>query len=156
MPWSEANKIWWKDYYNNNKERRMALNTRWRKLNPDRVRASAQRHDAKPETKEYKRRWAAKNREKLRARSKRIMFEIRQRVFNGYGGKCSCCGETERAFLSIDHVNNDGAKERREKTGGYGFLSRIVKENFPPRYQILCFNCNWAKSHGGCPHIKKS
>jgi hypothetical protein len=25
-------------------------------------------------------------------------------------------------------------------------------ENYPAGYQVLCFNCNWAKSHGGCPH----
>ena len=43
-----------------------------------------------------------------------------------YGGyKCTCCGETEPKFLSIDHTG----------------------------YQILCHNCNMALgSYGYCPH----
>ena len=35
-----------------------------------------------------------------------------RRVLDHYGRACSCCGETEPAFLTIDHVNNDGAEHR--------------------------------------------
>lgn len=78
--------------------------------------------------------------------------DLREDVIAGYGAKCTCCGESNRYFLAIDHVNNNGAAERREM-GGATMLRRIRKANFPPEYQLLCFNCNSAKGYfGSCPH----
>lgn len=81
-------------------------------------------------------------------------------VMKAYGGEvCKCCGETEVAFLTIDHINGGGRKHRneilREKTTDiYTWLKR---EGFPPGFQVLCMNCNWAKGkYGACPHEKKS
>jgi hypothetical protein len=37
-----------------------------------------------------------------------------QTVLAAYGGKCVCCGEAEEAFLTLDHVNNDGKQHRAE------------------------------------------
>lgn len=89
--------------------------------------------------------------------SKRFLIRqaIRQIVIDGYGGKCTCCGEARREFLTLDHVHNDGADERREvKSGGNARLfRRIIANKFPPTYTILCFNCNCAKGiYGICPH----
>lgn len=72
-------------------------------------------------------------------------------VLEHYGGKCACCGEDEWKFLTIDHINNDGAAHRRVvKTYITGWL---IKNNFPPGFQILCHNCNFTKeAYGGCPH----
>ena len=33
----------------------------------------------------------------------------KEKVFDHYGWVCACCGEAEPLFLTIDHVNNDGA-----------------------------------------------
>lgn len=82
---------------------------------------------------------------------------VRDSVYQAYGGyACACCGESERTFLSIDHINNDGAKHRREcnlRTGEqlYRWLAR---NGFPPGFQILCMNCQWGKrnNNGVCPH----
>src|ERR1700690_1237472 len=36
-------------------------------------------------------------------------------VFAAYGGYvCACCGEMEKAFLTLDHLNNDGNKHRKQ------------------------------------------
>lgn len=82
-------------------------------------------------------------------------------VFAAYGGyKCSCCGENIKEFLQIDHINNDGAKHRKsifgEKNKNKPLYSWIIKNNFPPMFQILCANCNWGKrmNNGVCPHEK--
>src|SRR4051794_13956851 len=32
---------------------------------------------------------------------------------NAYGGKCICCGESKHEYLELDHINNNGAEERR-------------------------------------------
>lgn len=83
--------------------------------------------------------------------------EVRDKVFNHYGGyKCQCCGETERAFLSLDHINNDGSKHKREEKlqTGEQMHRWIIRNGFPPMFQVLCMNCNWGKRNNGgvCPH----
>lgn len=92
------------------------------------------------------------------AKTKRNQDRCRSAVFEAYGGyKCNCCGESERMFLSIDHVNNDGAEERKSgKYGGSGtaFYLWLRKNNFPDGYQVLCMNCQVGKHKNGgvCPH----
>ena len=101
-------------------------------------------------------RWNTANLEKKRARSRRNHKELRLAVFEAYGGaKCVCCGETTYEFLSIDHINDDGATERRNgyAAGGASFYRRLQRDGFPPGYQVLCHNCNQAKGfYGVCPH----
>lgn len=53
--------------------------------------------------------------------------------------------------LTIDHINNDGAEERRKirgdrrQGGGYMQYSRLRKANWPIGYQVLCMNCQFKK-----------
>lgn len=85
--------------------------------------------------------------------------KVRQKVFAYYGDSCVCCGEHDPIFLCIDHINNDGKKHREVnnvKTGNM-FYRWLVKNNFPSGFQVLCYNCNTAKSinNGVCPHQTK-
>jgi hypothetical protein len=76
----------------------------------------------------------------------------REKVISHYGKKCKCCGETEMKFLTIDHINNDGAEHKRS-IGGVDLYNWIIKNNFPDTFQVLCWNCNCAKGkYGVCPH----
>mgnify|MGYP001560669672 CR=1 FL=1 len=77
----------------------------------------------------------------------------RLKVLEYYGKKCMCCGEEKIEFLAIDHINRDGYKQRNlMKTNIYDW---ITKNKFPKDLQILCHNCNLAKSfYGYCPHKK--
>ena len=81
---------------------------------------------------------------------------LRTAVYEGYGNQCACCGETEHKFLSIDHVNNDGNKDRAIWRNGvsYTMYRQIIREGFPKRFQLLCYNCNVGKhrNKGICPH----
>ena len=80
---------------------------------------------------------------------------VRDRVFEHYGKTCCCCGESERAFLSMDHINNDGAQHRRDigESKIYGWLAR---NKFPSGFQTLCMNCQFGKKNCGiCPHQTK-
>lgn len=84
----------------------------------------------------------------------------RQKVIEHYGGACACCGEADAHFLSLDHINNDGAKHRKSlgNSAGRGyqgtaFYHWVVKVGFPTDLQLLCHNCNCAKGfYGICPH----
>ena len=77
------------------------------------------------------------------------------RVLDHYGRFCACCGEITEQFLSLDHMNNDGASHRRQVRGHNGgtVYAWLVKNGFPEGFQILCYNCNFAKGrYGICPH----
>jgi hypothetical protein len=80
----------------------------------------------------------------------------RLQVYEAYGGSiCACCGETELAFLSIDHIDGGVGKHRQEIGGTAATLIRwLIKNNFPAGFQVLCFNCNRGKHINGgiCPH----
>lgn len=87
--------------------------------------------------------------------------KVKDLCYEAYGGYvCTCCGVTGEKFLTLDHVNNDGAKHRKEQIGsrgGIGIYLWIIRNNFPPIFQVLCFNCNHAKQLNGgvCPHQEK-
>lgn len=85
---------------------------------------------------------------------------VRRAIFEAYGGyRCACCGELERKFLTLDHINNDGAADRikiagKRSAAGWTTYRYLYKHGFPPGYQILCMNCNFGKrmNKGVCPH----
>lgn len=98
------------------------------------------------------------------AREERLVkvAAIKHAVIMAYGGyRCACCGETERLFLQLDHINNDGAEFRRKlrtkkqnTASGPMTYKWVFDHNFPPGFQILCANCNHGKrmNNGVCPH----
>ena len=92
-----------------------------------------------------------------RAAQKRSRDKKRALILAGYGCRCACCGETKPEFLAIDHVHGGGRQERL-KIGWNGMYNKIIKENFPDDYQVLCHNCNFAKhaTGGNCPHSEPS
>ena len=89
-------------------------------------------------------------------RAKADVATLRDAAFQAYGGfVCACCGETERAFLQLDHIANDGCKHRKEyKVGGPGLYRWLKRAGYPPILQVLCANCNFGKRMNGgvCPH----
>ena len=101
-----------------------------------------------------------------RKRGREYWKTLRHEAIMAYGGyRCACCGETEPLFLSLDHVNNDGAEHRRNlgydegngKGASSGILSWLKNNGYPAGFQILCMNCNHAKGRNGgvCPHQSK-
>lgn len=88
---------------------------------------------------------------KNRRRDKDLRARNWQIVFDHYGSECACCGEKEKVFLTIDHINGGGSKHRKEI--GSHIERWLVKMNLPEGFQVLCHNCNWAKHLlGSCPH----
>ena len=72
--------------------------------------------------------------------------------------KCSCCGEIDIAFLTLDHVNGGGSKHRKQlrAEGGTSFYHVLAKTGYPrdPPLRVLCMNCQFGIliGHGVCPH----
>ena len=76
---------------------------------------------------------------------------------------CQCKGCTVNfvGFLTIDHINGDGAYHTAnglKRLSGAALYTWLIKNNFPPDFQILCGNCNFSKGQGlacqmaGVPH----
>ncbi len=95
-------------------------------------------------------------------KSSRQRKDRKQKVIDHYGGKCLCCGEIGLLFLTIDHINENGAEHRRQIApnfnsrvpGGDHFYRWLEKNDFPDGFQTLCYNCNIGKhkNSGLCPH----
>jgi hypothetical protein len=124
----------------------------------------------KEQAKARNRRNAAKRKEKFRnnidgyrdkrlAESRQSHYRIRLDVLQHYGGnppKCACCGEANLSFLTIDHINGGGVQHRKtiHVRSGTGFFCWLRRNGYPEGFQVLCFNCNHAKSGSGkrfCP-----
>lgn len=63
---------------------------------------------------ENMRRYRAENPEKYAAQSRRAKGVLRQKLFSIYGEKCALCGFSDIRALTLDHLLNNGAKERKE------------------------------------------
>jgi len=125
---NNASKEYWKKQY---------------KSNPEKYRAKAKL-------------WKLRNINRCREIQRKSKLKQRIEVLEHYGGKCACCGEKEIKFLSIDHINGGGKKDRQKHGFGNTFYFYLRKNNYPKGFQVLCHNCNLAKSlYGKCPHKDK-
>lgn len=112
------------------------------------------------------RKWYARHKEERRKSVKASYDKLRLECLVRYSQDpptCSCCGETQVIFLTLDHIDGNGAAHRRSiglcgvtnpKGTKTAFQYWLKRNDFPDGFQVLCWNCNWAKSHGGCPHQK--
>ena len=71
---------------------------------------------------------------------------------------CRCCGEDEfLIFLTIDHIENRKNATHKKNLAGQNMYRYLRKNGYPSGYQVLCVNCNSAKSDSGvCPHKRSS
>lgn len=107
----------------------------------------------------YAKAWRLAHLEDCRKRDKEKYRLLRMQVLTHYSGgepKCACCGEAGIPFLTIDHivpVRRKGFGYDRQKLVGTGLYANLRANNYPPGFQVLCFNCNCAKrTLGECPH----
>lgn len=101
--------------------------------------------------------WNAAHPEIVKARAKGYLQKFKRMVLDHYGQRCVCCGVEEEAFLTIDHINNNGKEHRAEVGNGHAFYRWIVKAGFPSDLRILCMNCNYGKRfRPQCPHLDKT
>lgn len=92
--------------------------------------------------------------ERARAKSLETYRKYRVDVLELYGGSCRCCGNRNMKYLQLDHVNNDGGKERKilpVACRGGRFFQYVLKLGYKRKdLQVLCANCHNAKRYGGC------
>ncbi len=152
----------------------------WHAAHPEEEKARKRAyHAAHPEEeKARKRAWRAAHREEEKARARayhaahpeRAGARVRDRrvraraeVLAYYGARCAHCGETDDCCLTCDHVNDDGAAERRrlhQRGGGsWVLVSKAIRSGQAGRFRILCWNCNCGRRRcrrRGCSHPEAS
>lgn len=151
MPYKDLNKRraynrWWCA----TKER--SPESKERKKKYDRERASL------PKRRESHLIYIKRHPEKLKMYRRNYLRKCRLKAIEHYSNgtnSCSCCGEKHIEFLSFDHINGGGKKDRDNNIKGkYSTIGVfLVRKNFPSGYRILCFNCNLSRGfYGYCPH----
>lgn len=159
-------------YYYKNRDRILEVRRKWEVKNKDRInKARRERRKNDPEYKakldirgksNYKNnkdnwvRYRLKNKDiinhKCRIRNKSIRMEVLNYYSNG-SMECNCCGEKELDFLSIDHIDGGGYKQRKIQGVGTNLTKWLKTNDYPKGFQVLCMNCNFGKwKKGICPH----
>ena len=103
-----------------------------------------------------------KHKEKAREYQREYRRKLKEEVFGVYSKRlsksdipcCNCCGEDEfLIFLSIDHITNRKNTTHKKGLNGVPMYLYLRNAGYPSGYQVLCINCNSAKSDSGiCPH----
>ena len=114
---------------------------------------------------DYRVKYHAKNRSKIIAQDRNQRLRRKAEVLTHYGNgvlACVCCGIDTLDFLTLDHVDANGADHRKDLKGEHGgkatgwFIYRwLMDNNYPEGYQTLCYNCNVGKHRtklNKCPH----
>lgn len=156
-----------KTYYEANRERLMAAQKKNYDANRESILEQKKQYNLehKPERAEYNKKYWQKNKDVLLEDNKEWRsnnaahiqayekkrgpvrhLELKNKVFNHYGRKCVHCGNEDFNHLTLDHINNDGAENRKTLgTCGNNFYRWIVKNDYPEGLQVLCANCNFRK-----------
>lgn len=129
----------------------------YREKNKEKFSSYSKKHLSNPENKKkrdiYTKDYCKKNKNKRGIYAKKWLQDLRFTVINQYGGKCSCCKESQIEFLAIDHIFGGGSKHRKNIPNNIYVWAR--DNNFPDELQVLCHNCNSAKHYYGiCPHMR--
>lgn len=146
------------------KEQRNSYQRKWRLKNIERVSAYAKAH-RKNNLSVVRGRymtWLKANSQKRLDTNKRRWAAIRSEMILAYGGQCQCCGESTQEFLTLDHINGDGAAHRKQFKNDYWKMFREMSRLGWPKdkYRLLCMNCNHAMGRrnnpdGLCPHERQ-
>lgn len=153
----ERKRIYMRQWKANNPDKVAGYNRAWYERNADketgrkRSQYAANPDAYKAAVKRYRDRYPDRVKETLRQSNQRR----KTRVMDAYGGtSCRCCGETTITFLTIDHVNGCTKEQRKKEGQGSQMYAYLIKNGFPPGFQVLCFNCNLGREANGgtCPH----
>lgn len=146
------------EYYKANKELISERHKRYRQANPEKMRLRSKKwfDENKERKQELGKIWREVNKESIDAKRRVRHWKLKLEVWENYGGaKCSCCGVSEREFLTIDHINGGGGKHRKElrTSGSQHIYPWLKKNNYPEGFRVLCMNCNFSFGmYGFCPH----
>ncbi len=125
--WTEEYQLeYMKKYRAENRQRAFFLQKKWKKENPERSKFL--------------------NREERR----RLKLLVFKHYCKTKTVKCKTCGFKNIDALALDHIENNGATQRKavfnkRTAAGTTFYRWLKRNGFPVGFQVLCFNCNIIK-----------
>jgi len=147
-------KAYFRDYYQKHKERIRKQNRIHNAIHREEINRKARlyHHAHREECNQRSKANYAAHRQERKTYQRERSQQLKLEVFSHYSGgtpKCAHCGIEDIDILELDHIDNNGAKERRAisttQGGGYAFYIRLKRNNYPEGYQVLCSNCNLKK-----------
>ena len=97
------------------------------------------------------------NETRARQRKVKLRYIYRLKTLSLLGAQCVCCGETDPAMLSIDHINGGGEFERKFSTGVEYFQRMLNHLKARELFRVLCLNCPHALNvYGYCTHHQET
>ena len=110
-------------------------------------------HKQKYSWEKYYKKYYLKHKKEYSKHNKIYGEKLRKQLFeilNDYDNskiKCKKCGFNDIRALAIDHIKNDGKKDRDEHGKSKAFYKFYIKnpEIAIKKLQILCHNCNFVK-----------
>lgn len=127
----------------------------WNAANPDKVAATKAKRRYGPNRAQllqkhagYNGKYKYANQEKVLAKRREYNARIRQFIVDFFGGSCMWCGYSDIRALQVDHINSDGAEDRRNGMNSKSAMYKFIRENADlskQKYQLLCANCNSIK-----------
>ena len=146
-----------KAYYKDNKDKILAIDKKSYETNKDKILAKSKMYYKINRRKILlcKKAYRNSNKDKCEESRKRSAIKKRIQVIAHYSNntnQCYCCGYTGLPFLTIDHINGDGA-EHRKKVRPSQLYSWLIRNNYPDGFRVACYSCNKATGTKQiCPH----
>lgn len=121
----------------------------------------------KPCSRPHKQKWYNLHKDKNLAAGAKHRARYKHEALAHYCGgivRCQCagCNVTIEKFLTLDHINNDGAEHRKQLSGNgknkawVPMYTWARKNGYPSIFRVLCYNCNCGRhlNKGVCPHME--
>ena len=99
--------------------------------------------------------WTPEQKQRRQETQREVTDRMRSLVYHQYGNRCSCCGEDNPLFLTIDHVNNDGHKLRSQHGMSSTLYRWIIKNDFPIYSSCSATTATWARRETREPALIK-
>lgn len=145
-----------KHYRLKNIDRLRAIGAAYYKANREKVKERQKKYvqENKEKIKKRKQIYCQVKKEDFARRAREVAAKIKMEMIVAYGGRCVCCEENRKEFLTIDHINGGGGEHRKRCSPGAGIYRDIKRQGWPKdKYRLLCMNCNFATRAGRtCPH----
>jgi hypothetical protein len=149
----QRRKEWQKKYREKNKDNRKEYYKKNRKSILKKYRVYDKKRMATKEWKDYHKKYYENNKEYFKEYMAGVHIEEKRKVFEHYGNKCVLCGQDNKDFLTIDHINGGGNEHRKEV--GSNIYYWLVKNDFPEGFRVLCYNCNCIAIKNNKGRLKK-
>jgi len=142
-----------KEYNNTHKREEKEYNKNYREIHKEELSENKKiyRSENKEYFKEYLKIYRLNNKEKAKEYQKEYCRQEKIEAFNILGGcKCIICGESKIEFLTIDHIDNSGALDKKEGLFGRKLYQSILKNTYPKdrlsNLRVLCYNHNCSRT----------